>query len=33
MAILYVIRNALGNQPLRIMSDSKFAIEGLTTYA
>lgn len=33
MAILYVIRNTPGNQPLRIMSDSKFVIEGLTTYA
>ena len=33
MAILHVVRNTPGNQPLRIMSDSKFAIEGLTTYA
>jgi ribonuclease HI/exonuclease III len=32
-AILNAIKNAPGNQPLRIKSDSKFAIEGLTTYA
>ena len=33
LAILYVVKNASENQPLRIKSDSKFAIEGLTTYA
>ena len=33
LAVLYVVQNTPGNQPLRICSDSKFAIEGLTKYA
>ena len=33
LAILYAIKNTPGNQPLKIVSDSKFALEGLTTYA
>ena len=33
LAILYAIKAAPGNQPLRIRSDSRFAIERLTTYA
>lgn len=33
LAIVYAIKNAPENQPLRIISDSKFALEGLTKYA
>lgn len=33
LAILYVIKTALGNRPLQIRSDSRFAIDGLTKYA
>ena len=32
LAILHAIKNTPGNQTLRICSDSKFAIEGLTKY-
>ena len=33
LAILHAIKSAPGNQPLRIRSDSRFAIDGLTMYA
>ena len=33
MAILHAVKNTPNNQPLRIISDSKFALEGLTTHA
>ena len=33
IAVLHAVKTAPGNRPLRIKSDSKFVIEGLTTYA
>ena len=33
LAVLYAVKNAPGNRPLRIKSDSEFAIKGLTKYA
>ena len=33
LAILHAIKATLGNRPLRIKSDSRFAIDGLTKYA
>ena len=33
MAILHAVKATPGNRPLRIMSDSEFALKGLTTYA
>ena len=30
---MYAVKNAPGNRPLRIKSDSEFAIKGLTKYA
>ena len=33
LAVLHAVKNAPENRPLRIMSDSKFAISGLTKYA
>ena len=33
LAILHAVKTAPGNEPLRIRSDSKFAIEGLTRHA
>ena len=33
LAILYAVKDTPGNKPLRIRSDSEFAIKGLTTYA
>ena len=32
LAVLHMVRTAPGNQPLRIRSDSRFAIDGLTLY-
>ena len=33
LAVLHVVKTAPSNQPLRIRSDSRFAIDGLTLYA
>src|ERR1700753_858682 len=33
LAILHAVKNTPQNQPLRIKSDSKFALEGLTIHA